>query len=104
MALLSSVKDSLAKRMAGEIIFSKTPQTTLRKWREVFGISQAQTAKKLQVSSSVISDYEGGRRTPGTRFIRKFILGIISIDEERGGRILRELSYLSSILQTSSLT
>jgi len=96
MSIPSSMKENLSKRIAGEIALSKSPGTTLRKWREAFNITQSQTAKKLRVSSSVISDYESGRRTPGTRFIKKFVDGVISIDEESGGRVLRELSHLSS--------
>ena len=95
MSIPSSIRENIAKKIAGEIVLSKSPENTLRKWRETFGITQAQTAKTLKVSYSVISDYESGRRTPGTRFIKKFVDGIISMDEERGGRVLGELSRLS---------
>lgn len=96
MSIPSPIKEDLAKKIAGEIVLSKKPGVTLRKWRETFNVTQAKTAKALQVSSSVISDYESGRRTPGTRFVKRFVDGVISIDEERGGRVLRELSRLSS--------
>ncbi|MFH0896596.1 MAG: helix-turn-helix domain-containing protein [Candidatus Bathyarchaeota archaeon] len=96
MSTQSSIKEILAEKIAGEIVFSKKPEATLRKWRDAFNISQAQQAKHLEISSSVISDYESGRRTPGTRFIKKFVEGIISIDEQRGGKVLKEFYRLMS--------
>ncbi len=94
MATSATMKDSLAERIAGEIVLSKKPEATLRKWRDTFNITQSQTAQHLRVSPSVISDYESGRRTPGTHFIKKFVEGIIAIDIARGGRILNELLRL----------
>lgn len=94
---LSSMKENLAKRIAGDIILSSIPGTTLKKWREIFTISQTRIAEKLQVSPSVISDYESGRRkSPGTIFVKRFVEGIIAIDEENGGRFLRELTRLTA--------
>lgn len=95
MSTTSPTKEDLAKKIAGEITLSENAAATLRKWREIFNITETETAKKLHVSNSVISDYENGRRNPGTRFIKKFINAIITIDEERGGRILSELTRLS---------
>jgi putative transcriptional regulator len=92
----SSKRENLAEKIAGEIILSINPSATLRRWREIFDITQVQTAKCLHVPPSVVSDYECGRRMPGTRFVKKFVEGIMQIDEERGGRIIRELSYLAS--------
>lgn len=60
--MLEKEKEALAKRIAGEITLSSDPGKTMRKWREIFGISQTELADYLGVSSSVISDYEGGRR------------------------------------------
>ena len=96
MTTASSIKEDLAKKIAGEITLSDKPGATLRKWREIFNITEAKTAKTLRISASVISDYENGRRTPGTRFVKKFVNAIITIDEEKGGQILSELSRLSS--------
>ncbi|MCJ7759876.1 helix-turn-helix domain-containing protein, partial [Candidatus Bathyarchaeota archaeon] len=97
MATPSSMKENLARRIAGEIILSNEPGTTLRKWREIFNITQTRIAKKLRVSPSVISDYESGRRkSPGTLFVRRFVEGMLSIDEEEGGHFLMELSRLTA--------
>ncbi len=96
MPAYSPTKEDLAKKIAGEITLSDKPGATLRKWREIFSITEAKTANTLKVSASVISDYECGRRTPGTRFVKKFVNALIAIDEEKGGKILSELSHLSS--------
>ena len=97
MDSLSSMKENLAKKIAGEIILSSIPGITLKKWREIFNISQTRIAEKLQVSPSVISDYESGRRkSPGTIFVKRFVEAIISIDEESGGHFLRELTRLTA--------
>lgn len=93
---LSPIKETLARRIAGEIILSPSPGSTLRKWREIFNTTQTRLAQKLRISSSVISDYENERRSPGSRFIKRFVLSLISIDEENGGRFIRELSRLEA--------
>ncbi|WP_054840498.1 helix-turn-helix domain-containing protein [Thermococcus sp. JCM 11816] len=93
--MLEKEKEALAKRIAGEITLSSDPPgKTMRKWREIFGISQTELADYLGVSSSVISDYEGGRRkSPGASTIRKFVEALIEIDEKRGGgNVIRAFS------------
>jgi len=51
------------------------PTQKLKMVRKKFWIRQADRAKKMNVSSSVISDYEKGRRpSPGVAFIKKYIL------------------------------
>ena len=95
MEATSPVQEVLAKRIAGEIILSSDPGKTLRKWREILNTTQTRLAKKLGISPSVISDYENGRRIPGTRFIRRFVLALISINGEEGGRFLQELSSMT---------
>jgi putative transcriptional regulator len=86
------LKDTLAKKIAGEVILSGSPGAVLRRWRETLGTTQAEMAKKLLVSPSVISDYEAGRRHPGSRFVRRFVENLIEIDESRGGRALSQLA------------
>lgn len=84
------MKARMAEKMAGEITLSREPGQTIRKWREIFEISQTQLAELLQVSPSVISDYESGRRkSPGTMTIQRIVNGLLTIDEERGNRVLR---------------
>jgi len=91
--MLDKEKEALAKRIAGEITLSSDPGKTMRKWREIFGISQTELADYLGVSSSVISDYEGGRRkSPGASTIKKFVEALLEIDERRGGNVIRAFS------------
>jgi putative transcriptional regulator len=98
MAASPSIRDSvLARRIAGEIILSSKPGATMRKWRELFAVSQMRLSDKMVVSSSVISDYESGRRpSPGTKFVRRFVWALLKIDEERGGRFIHEFAKLTS--------
>lgn len=85
------MKERLAEKIAGEIVLSENPGQTIRKWRETFRISQQELAKHLKVSSSVISDYEGGRRkSPGVVSVRKIVDGLIKLDETKGGQVLRQ--------------
>ncbi|MDX1612363.1 MAG: helix-turn-helix domain-containing protein, partial [Candidatus Thermoplasmatota archaeon] len=51
-------RDVLAEKMAGEITLSEHPGQTLKKWRDTFETSQTDLADELDVSPSVISDYE----------------------------------------------
>ena len=91
--MLEKEKEALAKRIAGEITLSSDPGKTMRKWREIFGISQTELAEYLGVSSSVISDYEGGRRkSPGASTIKKFVEALLEIDEKRGGNVIKAFS------------
>jgi len=93
-----SSREAVASKIAGEIILSNEPGVTMRKWRELFSISQTRLAEKMDVSPSVISDYESGRRkSPGTGFVKRFVESLISIDEEVGGRLLREFARVVNI-------
>ena len=98
MSVSPSIREVLARRIAGEIILSAKPGGTMRKWRELFAVSQITLADKMQLSSSaVISDYESGRReSPGARFIRRFVLSLLKVDEEKGSRFIREFAKLTS--------
>lgn len=84
------VKEGLSTKIAGEIVLSKEPGKAIRKWRDIFGITQTGLAKSLGVSASVISDYESGRRkSPGAVMIKKIVDALIQRDEEKGSQILR---------------
>jgi len=97
MSVSPSVREVLARRIAGEIILSNKPGATMRKWRELFGVSQMTLSDKMMLSPSVISDYESGRRkSPGTKFVRRFVWALLKIDEERGSRFIREFAKLTS--------
>jgi putative transcriptional regulator len=87
--------DELRKKIAGEIVLSNTPGETIKKWRQLFKISQANLSRGLNISSSVISDYESGRRkSPGTRIIEKIVNEFINIDLKRGGKVINEFVAL----------
>lgn len=102
MSVSPSVCEVLARRVAGEIILSNKPGATMRKWRELFAVSQMGLAEKMVVSSSVISDYESERRkSPGTKFVRRFVWALLKIDEERGSRFIKEFAKLTSSPSTA---
>jgi putative transcriptional regulator len=81
----------LAEKIAGEITLSDDPGATLRKWRTDFDVSQTELADTLEVSSSVISDYESGRRqSPGIGVVDRIVGALLDIDEARGGGRIRQ--------------
>jgi len=85
------IKGALSEKIAGEITLSPKPGQTIRKWRNIFGISQTDLANYLKLSPSVISDYESGRRkSPGIKTVRKIIEAFVNIDEKQGGKILHQ--------------
>jgi putative transcriptional regulator len=97
MSVSPGLREVLARRIAGEIILSSKPGSTMRKWRELFAVSQISLSERMGVSSSVISDYESGRReSPGAKFIRRFVLALLKLDEEKGSRFIREFAKLTS--------
>jgi putative transcriptional regulator len=97
MSVSPSLREVLARRIAGEIILSNKPGATMRKWRELFAVSQLTLSETMGLSSSVISDYESERRkSPGAKFIRRFVLSLLQIDEGKGSRFLREFAKLTS--------
>jgi len=96
MSVSPSVREVLARRIAGEIILSNKPGATMRKWRELFAVSQTTLSEKMMLSPSVVSDYESGRReSPGTKFVRRFVWALLKIDEEHGSRFIYEFSKLT---------
>jgi len=83
----------LAKKIAGEITVSDNPGKNLRKWREIFGIKQYRLAEFMGISTSVVSDYESGRRkSPGIEFIKRYIQALIELDEAKGGPVVKKFS------------
>ncbi|WP_276272576.1 helix-turn-helix domain-containing protein [Haloarcula litorea] len=84
-------RDELAEKIAGEVALSDEPGATLRKWRTDFDVAQTQLADRLDVSPSVVSDYESGRRdNPGIGVVRRLVGALLDIDEERGGDHIRQ--------------
>ena len=95
--------DSLEERISGEITMSDSPGTTMKKWREIFGISQVDLSKYLKISASTISDYESNRRTsPGVNVIKRFVKALIAIDQEHGGSVSRNLEKLAPQTEETS--
>jgi putative transcriptional regulator len=87
----AGARTELAERIAGEVAMSEDPGGTLRKWRTDFEIAQSELADQLDVSPSVVSDYESGRRdNPGIRVVQRVIDGLLDIDEARGGSYIRQ--------------
>ena len=86
----------MAKRIAGEIVLSGQPGMTMRKWRGLLSVNQIDMAKALELSPSVISDYETGRRkSPGAGFIKRYVDSLLDIDVIRGGHYIRQLSRIT---------
>ncbi len=84
-------REELAEKMAGEVTLSEDPGATLRKWRTDFEIAQTNLADELDVSPSVVSDYESGRReNPGIGVIQRVVDCLLDIDERRGSRHIRQ--------------
>ena len=84
--------DKLAVTIAGEMTLSSNPGGSMKKWREIFGITQTELADYLGISSSTLSDYEGGRRkSPGIGVIKRLVGALIDIDKNRGGKIAKQL-------------
>jgi len=79
------VINELEEKIAGEIALSSDPGKTMRKWREEFGLSQYELAEAMDISHSVISDYESGRRkSPGVGVVKKMVDAFISLDMKAG--------------------
>lgn len=78
--------------IAGEIALSSDPGGSMKKWREIFAVHQTELANFLKVSSSTISDYEGGRRkNPGINVVSRLVNALIEIDKTRGAKVVKQL-------------
>lgn len=84
--------DKLKLKIAGEISLSEDPGSTMKKWREIFGITQAELSRHLKISVSTTSDYESGRRkSPGAGIIKRFVDALLELDAAKGGGIAQKL-------------
>ncbi|MEM0017564.1 MAG: helix-turn-helix domain-containing protein [Candidatus Korarchaeum sp.] len=93
------LKEVVAKKVAGDILFSQNIGQAMRKWREYFGVKQSELARALGVSASVVSDYESSRRkSPGSLVLKRFVMALIEEDEKRGGTVLRTLVRTSGLV------
>ncbi len=89
--------DELKEKIAGDITLSESPGSTMKKWRELFGVTQMELSKHIKISTSTISDYESNRRqSPGVGVIKRFVDALIEIDTARGGTVASGLVKMSS--------
>lgn len=76
----------------GDIVLSDNIGKSMKKWREMFNIPQIYVARYLDLSPSVISDYETGRRkNPGVNIVKRYVDALVELDKENGGHIIRAL-------------
>lgn len=89
-----TTKNRVARWIAGDITTSESPGASLKRWRDKFSIKQNTLAQRLDISPSVISDYESGRReSPGVGIVKRIVKTLIETDEERGGKVTRAFSH-----------
>lgn len=92
---MAEVRERIARWIAGDITISDNPGGAFKRWRERFGINQTSLAKVMHVSSSVISDYEAGRRkSPGAATIKRVVDAFLKLDEQKGGEVSRVFSHV----------
>lgn len=74
-----STKDELTW-IAGSVVLNDNPPQQLKYWRKKFGVKQADLAKKMAITPSVLSDYEKGRRpSPGANFIKRYLQALYEL-------------------------
>jgi len=84
--------EKLVRMVAGEIVTSTDPGKTMKKWREVFEITQGELAEAMEISPSTVSDYESNRReSPGIKVVKRFIETLVRIDREKGYPVIQKL-------------
>ncbi|MGC8586342.1 MAG: helix-turn-helix domain-containing protein [Candidatus Micrarchaeia archaeon] len=89
--------DELKEKIAGEIALSESPGSAMKKWRELFGITQTELSKQIKISASTISDYESNRRlSPGVGVIRRFVDALFEIDEKKGSNVINSFNKLNA--------
>jgi putative transcriptional regulator len=79
--------------IAGSVVLSENPPQQLKYWRKKFGIKQADLARKMDITPSVLSDYEKGRRpSPGVNFIKRYLLALYELAKSNGHATTAELA------------
>jgi len=69
------------------------PSQQLKHWRKKFGIKQADLARKMDITPSVLSDYEKGRRpSPGVNFIKRYLEALYELAKANGHSNSAELA------------
>ncbi len=99
----SLAKQKLAKDIVGEIVLTESSERVIKKWRNIFKISQKSLANELGITPSVISDYESGRRrSPGIKIVGRYVNALLKIDEGKGGNVIRSFSRTNHNIPTIS--
>jgi len=71
--------------IAGSVVLSDDPPQQLKYCRKKFGVKQADLARKMDITASVLSDYEKGRRpSPGVNFIKRYLLALYDLAKAKG--------------------
>ncbi len=71
--------------IAGSVVLSDNPPQHLKYWRKRFGVKQADLARKMDITPSVLSDYEKGRRpSPGVNFIKRYLVSLYELAKSNG--------------------
>ena len=84
---------SLEQKIAGEITLANSPGASMRKWREIFGVTQTTLAGHLKITPSTISDYESNRRqSPGINVVKRFVRALVELDMRNGGWIVKKMT------------
>jgi putative transcriptional regulator len=74
--------------IAGSVVLSDNPPQQLKFCRKKFGIKQADLARHMRLTPSVLSDYEKGRRpSPGVKFIKRYLLAVYELARSNGKSI-----------------
>jgi len=90
---LESVENDALAKIAGSVVASADAGRAMKAWRSKLGIKQVVLAKALEMSPSVLSDYESGRRpSPGVQFVRKYVEALVKLDEGRDRMIPKLVS------------
>jgi putative transcriptional regulator len=89
--MMSLQYDEIMRKIVGDIVLSENVGISLKIWREKLNIKQVDLARQLGISPAVLSDYESGKRSsPGTIFVKKYVKGLVEIDQ-KSNRILGKL-------------
>ena len=78
--------------IAGSVVLSDNPPQQLKYWRKKFGVKQADLARKMDITPSVLSDYEKGRRpSPGVNFIKRYLVALYELAKSNG-KVMEEMA------------
>lgn len=94
--------------VAGSVVLSESPAHQLKYWRKRFGIKQADLARKMNITPSVLSDYEKGRRpSPGVNFIKRYLLALHELKQannnDNGEGVVSSSSAMPEVAATPAV-